>query len=41
MIDVGYRLADDLKELSHKTEAVSSSVEQSVVIGRCLNLTPG
>ena len=41
MVDVGYRLAYDLKELSHKAQAVSSIVEQRVVIGRCLGLILG
>ena len=36
---MGCRLADDLKEFSHKTKAVCSDVEQSVDVDRCLNLT--
>ena len=32
------RLADDFKELSHKTEAVSSGVEEGVYINGDLNL---
>ena len=39
--DVGYRLADNLKELSHKSEAVSGSVKQSVGAEGCLNLILG
>jgi len=35
---MGPRLADDLKELSYKTEAVSSCAEQSLGAGRLLNL---
>ena len=41
MVDVGYRLADNLKELSHKSEAVSGSVKQSVDAEGCLNLILG
>ena len=36
---MGYRLTDDLKEFSHKVEAISNSVKQNFGIGGCLNLT--
>ena len=39
MVDVGPRLANDLKELSYKAEAISSGAEQSLGAGRLLNLT--
>ena len=39
MVYVGYRLANDLKEFSHKVEAVSGGVKQTVDINWCLNLT--
>ena len=35
------RLADNLKELSHKAEAVSSGVEERVYINGDLNLFTG
>jgi hypothetical protein len=41
VVDVGCRLADDLKEFSHKAEAVSSGVKQSFDISRSLDLTLG
>ena len=41
MVNVGYRLADNVKELSHKMEVVSDSIEKRVDINRCLNLTFG
>ena len=41
MVDVSCRLAYDLKEFSHKLEAVSGDVKQSVDISGYLNLALG
>ena len=41
MVDVGSRLADDIKEFSHKMEVVSDSIEKGVNINRSLNLALG
>ena len=41
MVDVRCRLAYDLKEFSHKPEAVPGGVKQSVNIGGYLNLALG
>ena len=38
---MGCRLVDDLKEFSHKVEAVSSSVKQSLDVGGFMNLSFG
>ena len=40
MVDVGCRLADNLKEFSCKAEKVNSSVKKGFDINRHLNLTP-
>ena len=39
MVDVGCRLADDLKKFSHKMEAVGCSIKQGVDVDGHLNLT--
>ena len=41
MVDVGSRLTDDIKELSHKMEVVSDSIEKRVNISGSLNLALG
>ena len=41
MVDVGSRLADDIKEFSHKMEVVSDSIEKRVNISGSLNLALG
>ena len=41
MVDVTCRFTDDFKKFSHKTEAISSCIEQSSYIDGCLNLTSG
>ena len=41
MVEVGSRLADDIKEFSHKMEVVSDNIEERVNINGSLNLALG